>query len=61
MKQIVIDRAGHPVDFDIACALMDDELREEVFMRCLDFHDAQGIFDQYAELHEARYGLQFCL
>lgn len=59
MKNIVVDRAGNQVDFDVACMLMDDELREEAFMSVADWRNDQDVFDTYSELHKARYQIDF--
>lgn len=61
MKHLVKDRLGRAVDFDIACMFMDDELREEAFMRVVDWRDDQEVFDTYSELHQARYHIDFII
>ena len=62
MKTIVYDRAGRPVDFDLACMMMDDELREEVFMHCIyDLQKCQDVYDDYCDLHLLKYGCDFVL
>ena len=59
MKHIVKDRLGRDVDFDLACMMMDDDLREEAFMRVVNWRDDQEVFDTYSELHAQKYNLFF--
>ena len=52
----VANEVGKPIDFEAACALMDDELREAV---CDEGLDNQGFIDRYNELHREKYGEDF--
>lgn len=52
----VANEVGKPIDFEAACAYMDDELREAV---CDEGLDNQGFIDRYNELHREKYGDDF--
>ena len=52
----VANEVGEPIDFEAACSLMDDELRETV---CDEGLGNQGFIDRYNELHRERYGDDF--
>ena len=52
----VANEVGEPIDFEAACALMDDDIREAV---CDEGLDNQSFIDRYNELHREKYGDDF--
>ena len=59
MVEYVYDKTGRKIDFDVACLWMDDDLRIDLFMQCMDFRDSQKIFDTYTEMHKEKFGVEF--
>lgn len=57
----VVDWNGREIDFDVAVALMDDDICEELLHEELSPCTAQRFFNAYLEQHYADYGEEFTI
>ena len=55
---IYVELNGDRVNYDVAVALMDDDLREELHLDLAPCTE-QEFLDAYAEAHKAKYGEEF--
>ena len=55
---MVKNSAGREIDFEVATNLMDDELREELYMELAPCTE-QEFYDEYCNRHKEKFGEVF--
>lgn len=55
MKEMVINKYGVEVDYEVAVAMMDDEIRGKLHMELAPCTN-QEFFDAYTKAHAEKYG-----